>query len=361
MQKNEKRAAEATPDKTKTQRHKDSENLIPDKICHALDADYNLVMADDDVNDPYLIDLTKDYPEPDYLLRIGEVCTMPKGDISSVKAKSKNGKSYLESIFVASLLGCEKLNIHAVNQGCRSIYFDTEQNPRNTCRLVRRIHILLNWGVKANYYERFKTFSLRSMPTEERFPYIQKKVRENRPELVIVDGIADLIYDFNDIKQSAEIIDELMKLSTEFNCHVSCVLHTNKANTDNNMKGHLGTMLLQKSSDVYEVKKEGSVFNVTETDSRNLPIEDFSFALDPDGMPIHTDTIRENKEQGRIERIKEVLGQVFNDADKLSYTDIKEKYALYAGESTSTARRRIKDATEHNFIKVSGDKYQLNI
>lgn len=47
MQKNKKRAAEATPDKTKTQRHKDSENLIPDKICHALDADYDLVMADD--------------------------------------------------------------------------------------------------------------------------------------------------------------------------------------------------------------------------------------------------------------------------------------------------------------------------
>jgi hypothetical protein len=337
---------------------KGTDNLSITKICHDLDDDFDNVMNDE--KDPYMIDLSEDYPEPDYLLKVGDVPTMPRGDVSSAKAKSKNGKSYLESIFVASLLGYQGMNIHTLNGGATAIYFDTEQNPRNTARLAKRVHILLGWNIKTNN-DRFKAYSLRSMPTDDRLSYIQKIIANNKPDLVVIDGIADLIGDFNNIEQSSHIIDELMKLSTKYNCHVSCVLHTNKAVSDNNMKGHLGTLLLQKSSDVYEIRKEGSTFNVSETDSRNLPFEDFSFALDCNGIPVKAETIKVNKELRKLNAMRDILNTVFKECGDLTYKELTEQYALHSGESEVTAKRRIKLAIENKIIKIYGKKYSINI
>jgi RecA-family ATPase len=284
---------------------------------------------------------------------------MPRGDVSYAKAKSKNGKSYLESIFVASLLGYQGMNIHTLYTDATAVYFDTEQNPRNTARVAKRVHILLGWDVKSNN-DRFRAYSLRSMPMNERLPYIEKIISKIKPDLVVIDGIADLINDFNNIEESSKVIDAIMKMSTQYNCHVSCVLHTNKSAADNNMKGHLGTLLLQKSSDVYEVKKEGGTFNVTETDSRNLPIEDFSFSLDGNGIPIKTETIKENKEVGKLNAVHDVLASVFSESSELTYKELTEKYAMYSGESAGTAKRRIKFSMENNFLKINGKKYSIN-
>jgi hypothetical protein len=349
-----KRATEAA----QTQ-HKDTDLFADSQaICHELDDDY--IQATTEEKDPYLIDLSEEYPEPDYLIQVGDAKTMPRGDVSSAKAKSKNGKSYLESIFVASLLGYQGMNIHTLYTDATAVYFDTEQNPRNTARVAKRVHILLGWDVKSNN-DRFRAYSLRSMPMNERLHYIEKIISKIKPDLVVIDGIADLINDFNNIEESSKIIDEIMKISTQYNCHVSCVLHTNKSVTDNNMKGHLGTLLLQKSSDVYEVKKEGGTFNVNETDSRNLPIEDFSFSLDGNGIPIKTETVKENKEIGKINTVREILNDVFNECGDLSYKELAEQYALHSAESEATAKRRIKYALDNKVIKVYGKKYSINI
>jgi RecA-family ATPase len=347
-----KRATEAAPTQCK------GSNLSSDsQICHELDDDF--ILATTEEKDPYLIDLSDNYPEPDYLIQVDTIKTMPKGDVSSTKAKSKNGKSYLESIFVASLLGYQGMNIHTLYPDGTVVYFDTEQNIRNTARLAKRVHILLGWDIKSNN-DRFNAYSLRSMPTDERLPYIEKIISNIKPDLVVIDGIADLINDFNNIEESSKVIDAIMKMSTQYNCHVSCVLHTNKSAADNNMKGHLGTLLLQKSSDVYEVKKEGGTFNVTETDSRNIPIEDFSFSLDGNGIPIKTETIKENKEVGKLNAVHDVLASVFSESSELTYKELTEKYAMYSGESAGTAKRRIKFSMENNFLKINGKKYSIN-
>lgn len=64
--------------------------------------------------------------------------------------------------------------------------------------------------------------------------------------MAVIDGVADLLEDFNDVGQSSEIINSLMRLSAENDVAIINVLHTNKRKDDSDMKGHLGTLLLQK-------------------------------------------------------------------------------------------------------------------
>ena len=66
-------------------------------------------------------------------------------------------------------------------------------------------------------------------------------------------------------------------------------------------------MLLQKASDVFEVKKDNGTFNVTETDCRNQPIEDFAFSIDGNGIPFPATTPAENKHLQRLDNIRKIL------------------------------------------------------
>jgi hypothetical protein len=60
-----KRATEAAPTQCK------GSNLSSDsQICHELDDDY--IQATTEEKDPYLIDLSEEYPEPDYLIQVGD-------------------------------------------------------------------------------------------------------------------------------------------------------------------------------------------------------------------------------------------------------------------------------------------------
>lgn len=45
--------------------------------------------------DEYQVDLGTEYEEPKYILKLDNVGTFPRGDIQAIKAKSKNGKSFV--------------------------------------------------------------------------------------------------------------------------------------------------------------------------------------------------------------------------------------------------------------------------
>lgn len=326
---------------------------------------WGLLQGDEDC----LIDITTDYPEPKFTIRMDGTGTLPRGDLQAIKAKSKNGKSFLCAILIASVMGCDRFKFEAVEQGATVLYFDTEQNKRNTAALAKRVYSLMGWNTDHNE-ARFKAFSLRSKTISERLPIVVRQVEKNKPTAAFVDGVADLLEDFNDVEQSNRLINTLMRLSADTDTAIVCVLHTNKRKEDTNMKGHLGTILLQKASDVFEVEKDKSTFFVTETDCRNIAISDFAFAIDESGVPtIAPDgktTQAEQKEENKVFEVVGIMTEVFEKTDAakqgINYNDLKEAYKVYGTCSDGTAKERIRFAKAHNIIKVSDNqKYLLAI
>lgn len=308
-----------------------------------------------DEKERYKIDLSKTYSEPSYLIKSNGVGTIPRGDIVAVKAKSKHGKTFLCSIFAAVAMGAEWGNLSAAENNCKVMFIDTEQNEKNVARVARRIHALAGLDVHKNS-GRLLCYALRKMDMDKRWQFIQDRITEERPDLLIIDGIADLIADFNNITESQEIIGKLMATSTEFNLSIIFVLHTNKSKEDNNMKGHLGTMAVQKCSDVFEVVKNVATFNVSVSECRNIPISEFSFILDNDGVP-HPTTVEKSaaKGQSKVEaELRRLLPKVFDFQTRLRYCQLKTAYIQAAGGidlcSDGTAKNRIKSAMEMGLI-----------
>lgn len=233
--------------------------------------------------DKFEVRLGDEEPVPQFSFKSDGIGSSPIGDIVAIKAKSKNGKTFLAAILASVILGGKFGNIRPTfGDKSKILFFDTEQNRPNVQALLQRILILRGWAEEHN--DRLKIYSLREMHVLERLRYITRKIDKLRPTTVFIDGLADLAFDFNDIEQSQDVIIKISQIASSKGCTIFFVLHTNK--NDMNMKGHLGTLAVQKCSDVFYIEKDDDAFfNVTETDCRNIPIKDFSFKIDENGIP----------------------------------------------------------------------------
>lgn len=89
-----------------------------------------------------------------------------------------------------------------------------------------------------------------------------------------------------DNPESTDVLDLLSRLSQDNNAAICCVLHENKSSADSNMRGHLGTELINKCTEEYQVTKKDNMITIEQTVSRDAPLYDkLEFTIEEDGMP----------------------------------------------------------------------------
>ena len=262
--------------------------------------EYNKMM------EPYFIKRGIEYPDPEYLIEIGGVPTMPKGNLVAVSAKWKNGKTFFCSILTAIFMGSDQFaNCRSLKETGKTLFFDTEQSDSDTQRLQRIIDEMMPEG----RHDDCKVACLQPAPIDSdqnqssepsRIDLISCAIMQEHPDLVIIDGIADLIYNYNDVFESQEVVSKLAAIANEHKCCIVVVMHQNKGSHDKNMKGHLGTLLYQKCSDVFNVEKNGSVFVASHAVSRHRSCEDIAFKLDANAVPM--DAVADRQLQVELER-----------------------------------------------------------
>lgn len=220
-----------------------------------------------------------------YCFEIGGIRCFPKGDIQGNKGAQKNGKTFLEVLMMGAALKGEYLNVKCLIENAKILFIDTEQHPRNVRLAFRRVCQIAGIDGRERH-ERLSMLHLRlSEDVETTKKAIRLKIKYFRPDIVFLDGVVDCIIDFNDPRESKQYLTELSRIALEYNCAICCTLHTNPSD-ESKMRGHLGTFLAQKSSDVIQCvktkKEDGSViFEIEQTDNRNnADFDKFAFAIE---------------------------------------------------------------------------------
>jgi hypothetical protein len=276
-------------------------------------------------SDRYLIDLSKEYPEIEYTLKINGIVTFPKGNLQAIKAKAKNGKTHVNICLMTALLSGKFLAIESLIGSSKICYFATEEHENGVQENKIKIHQLCGWDTERNN-DRFWVYAIREAETEERIEIIEDAIEMRKPDIVFIDGIRDLLIDFNNIKDSHTIITRLLNLSSKHNCAIVNVLHTNKAQSDYNMRGHLGTELLNKCSDVLEVTKNNDNFVVQHTDSRYKETGDWAFCFDEEDHLTAGEIKDKTKDKDeRIAKMEQYFSEILTKDKILSYSELREK------------------------------------
>lgn len=277
----------------------------------------------------YVVDLETEYAEDETVIKINDAKAFGRKDLVCVKAKQKSGKTHFNAILIASTLDANHRwnEVECMIKNPRTLVVDTEQKKSDTQRVIRKAFRMA--GRKPVNRDDLMVLNLRDVTsTHECCQRVEQAVKAFAPDLVILDGVVDLIDDFNDISSSQQLVRKLMKMADEGNCCIISVLHTNKSADDHNMRGHLGTILAQKASSVFECRKDAksNIVQVCCTDYRHAPIPDFYFGFDHQGEVIPMTTAaadikaykeeqaakkkaneEEKKLQERYDRLKEIL------------------------------------------------------
>ena len=230
--------------------------------------------------EPYLLDATQNYPEPYYLLEYNGVPFSTLGGIQAISGQKKNGKTFLLAQLMAAILGTgiERTRTTQCLPGLRVpdrtieylghlptvLYVDTEMEKLNSAKVLSRVHWLCGWPLDIPC-ERFHVLWLRSVTDtkddkgnvkerayEKRYRLIRQSIEILNPDAVFIDGIRDIISDFNDNEASSALVTDLMAFAEQRQICIWNTLHMNprpKNDDESKMRGHLGTELGNKITD----------------------------------------------------------------------------------------------------------------
>ena len=247
----------------------------------------------------------------EFLFRLfGKPC-FPRGELVAITGKAKSGKTFVTSMLMAKAEptpcpsqgeGSLVTSADAIPslQRCgdkplRVLWYDTEQSDESTQDILNnRILPMMGYG-KGNQTPLpwggdggGSVFNVRAVEWKQRRSLLKEAITRCKPDLVIVDGIRDLVNDINDGVLAQEVMEELMHLATQENCCIVCVLHQNKSGEDRNLRGWIGTELMNKAFEVYACEKmmPQRIFKLEQTLTRKYDIEQtLYFEVGEDGLP----------------------------------------------------------------------------
>ena len=328
-----------------------SETLIPDQDAKKAELKEKLYSL--------RLSVEEKIEEDQYMLEIDGNGFFAKGDLSAIKAKAKHGKTNAISVMAAALLKSFWGPLVCRITNSKILWLDTEQRRGDALKVYLRT-LKMAGLPKKDIYDRFQMYSLRSFMNDQKLESLKELIKDFQPDIMFIDGIVDLMLNFNDVEQSMTLIDDLMRLSTKEesgkDIAIVCVLHTNKATEDHNMRGHLGTILTQKAGTVFEVKKENNgMFTISNSESRNKEVPEWSFCFDENGDIVDaTEMVARMTQEYKMKRKAEK--QEKKDAEEQKLIDtIKGIIRKNGGTIEHTALRdEIKKATNRAIPTVNG-------
>lgn len=247
---------------------------------------------------------SSEIPPHEFLFTWHDIPCFARGELVAVTGKAKSGKTYLNSILMAAAGApqneCVMFNVECLKsegqflglkrmQGepLKVLWIDTEQSEDSTHEILRdRIGAMIGEEPSP---ERFYVFNLRQVSQKDRELMVETAIYCYQPDLVIFDGIRDIVSDINDYAEAQRVIGILLSIASDKRTCIVCVLHQNKAIEDKTLRGALGTELQNKSFETYECSKDVDkrVFTIKQIATRKYDIPNKQqFILTPDGLPI---------------------------------------------------------------------------
>ncbi len=307
-----------------------------------------------------MIDLSIEEPDIEFLFDKSGIGCVSVGDIIVIKGKAKAGKSTLMICWIAAVLKGEYMGFKARKTNCTALYIDTEQNPANTKRFARKVHSIIGFQLDENY-PRFRAMNLRGKNPDERGRLVAEAVKL-KPDLIVVDGAKDLIPDgdINNPKTCNQTVQLLMTITKNYPVALVTILHENKK--DENLRGHIGSELINKCSECWQVvKSNANIFEIAQSESRNEPIDGFSFELNEDKLPVEVQAMpKVSRANATDQKQRDAFRRCLPLNESKGYSDLIILYMEYYGCEKSCAKTHIAVGIKKEYlVKQPNGEYQF--
>ena len=299
-------------------------------------------------------------PKRRFLFEMFDKPCFARGELVGITGRAKSGKTFFTSMLMALGVCNEVMGIRRIDpKPLRVLWMDTEQSEESTQEILCD-RIMKLWqrnmpeGESIDNFpsEMFDIFNVRADAWQDRMPLLEEAILEYKPDLVILDGVRDLVNDINDGILSQQVIERLMNLASEKDCCIVSILHQNKASEDKNLRGWIGTELTYKSFEVYECSKDSDrIFSVKQTMTRKYDIIDtLQFVVDAEGLPMPVSHAVAKSAISALSYAPQSAGNY--DAEEVFTSVMQEGEKLRAYELQSRVMERYKSITLNGYLYI---------
>lgn len=297
-----------------------------------------------------VIDLSEQLPDPQPIVRIWGNLIASRGNVSTVVGLAKSRKTFLTAAIASGFLSSSDFLGFDTPATGKVAYIDTEQARAHVHKVARRILRSIGLPTDRNH-DQLVVAALRELTPDQRREATGEILRRYKPDLLILDGVADLCNDPNDLHESEALTCELMRWSSEYDNHILCVLHSNPGGEK--ARGHLGSALLRKSEAVMLVKADGDTSVVSPQYCRNEPFTEFAFQINASGLPELCGIPAPQPKENVFAEIMEA-GKVYAHSELIEM--LMEAVDLKEGSAKSKISRAVKAGT---IVKNQAGGYYL--
>ncbi len=305
----------------------------------------------------------------------------PIGGIHGLTGQPGHGKTFTFTQLMVALLAGEYQGIRCEldDPNTSVLYIDTEMERVNTQLVIRRVYNMMGWPQRTPQ-NRFRVLWLREeIKAEDRWRKVLKAIWEMKPTAVFLDGLIDVIGDFNNNIECQKIIYQCMAVASHYGISMWCLLHLNPGS--DKMVGHVGSFLERKATDVLKTKKDKDAgfvrFTVTQNKARARDLDDWSFRIEDDeqhyGHPVieaievtpkEEKVSKDKSEENFDDYVAEVITNIYHEYKvlALSHTELNVFLGFVGVRSKRNQDKIRKRAIEIGIIRKDemNGKYYLN-
>ncbi|GHT88926.1 topoisomerase [Bacteroidia bacterium] len=325
-----------------------------------LDNLYSETMA---ILKPCEIDFSNPPVQTEMLVSINDVPLGTQGNLLGITGGEGTGKSnYVGSLIAGTITQSDKTDtlgttIQRNNTNKAVLLYDTEQSET---QLYKNISGILRRGKLETMPAYFKAYCLTSMSRKERMQAIIQSMDKfyyqfGGIQMVVIDGIADLVRCANDEAESVGVIDELYRLAGIYKTCIVCVLHF----IPNGLKlrGHLGSELQRKAAAILSIEKDENpavsvvkALKVRDGSPLDVPLVQFAWDKEKEMHTYFGEKPKEEKEKRKETELAGVAKTIFAKQRHCTYVDLCEQIQRLLDVKERTAKSYIKFMREKEII-----------
>lgn len=318
------------------------------------------------------LDPKEEYNRPRYTLSYNGVPFAPLGGIHGLTGQPGHGKTFTFTQIMVAILRGEFYGLRYELADSipepRVLYIDTEMEKGNTQLVLLRVYEMMGWPV-GTIHDSFRILWLREeVKSVDRWRKTLKAISEMKPTVVFLDGLIDVVSDFNDNSACQDLIYQCMATASHYNMSMWLLLHENPGSEK--MVGHAGSFLERKATDVLKTRKEkgdGVIFTVTQKKARSRDLDNWQFKIEDDehhyGHPVIMSAVEAEPSEPSIDE-EDIENTVLSaiGTDTISKTTLRERIVKYKRENgirigNTKAGEYITRAVNLGFILKDGDKF----
>ena len=296
----------------------------------------------------------KEVPAPVLLLR--GYCILRRQRIVLVTGNAGSRKTSVLTLLCSAMQGSSLTPEMTAPGNLKGLYFDTEQNPDQTDRVINRV---IRATGKTVDTVGIAVYNLLELPRQMIAPMIEELAKEYRPDYIIIDNTTDTVETTMDDAVAELASYQFRQIAKKYNLCLIGVVHSNEGKQDGTPRGWIGKELLRRADVLLFLTNKGDYSTASFKKFRDGKApEEFSVYIDDEsGLPMlgQPETATQAKTASNPDKYADIVKNI--PLMGFSYSELKDEIARTSRKSPQTAERWIATMSKEEIVIVRNGRY----